>query len=344
MRRTRRLRLPRPAAAVLLLAGAAGLSGLSAQTNPPLPADRAPLAASTPPVGSPRLLEPPAAVVAELLRVPPPELVIHPGDLLSVRILEVEKYDYKVRVEVNGTVDLPLVDSISVGGLRPDQASAAITERLETAGMIKRPHVYVGADEQPSQVVTVAGELQKPDVFPAAAVHTLFGAVSRAGGFKETASTTVTLVRPGAAHAYQIPLGALPAEAAAGSIPVYAGDTIVVGKLGVIYVVGAVKLSGVYALKSDSPTTVLQAVAHAGGIGYEADGKDARIVRRTESGYVELPVDLSQKAHGSESAPVLQANDILLVPTSKMKAAIKGGAAGVAVGLASAALYFVEAR
>ena len=74
-------------------------------------------------------------------------------------------------------------------------------------------------------------------------------------------------------------------------------------------------------------------------MGFEADRKSARIVRKTDAGYVELPVDISGKKNSSESAPVLQANDILLIPSDKMRAAIKGGGAGIAVSLAAAALY-----
>ena len=237
-----------------------------------------------------------------------------------------------------GAISLPLTDSVSVVGKGTQAIAAQIRERLETLGMVHDPHIYVGILEQPSQVVTVAGDVEKPDTFLAPSVRTLLGAVSKAGGLKPTASNTVTLIRPGVAE-YSIQLSP-GATTQAGSIPVYAGDTIVVSKLGVIYVVGAVKLSGSFPLKSTGPTTAAQAVALAGNTGYEADLKGSRIVRRTPNGgTIEIPVDLRRLNEGSEHDPVLRANDILFIPSNAMKAALKGGGAGIAVTLASAAIF-----
>ena len=276
--------------------------------------------------------------IAKLMQAPAPELTAHPGDLLSVQVLEIDKYDYKVRVSTDGAISLPLTDSVSVVGKGTQAIAAQIRERLETLGMVHDPHIYVGILEQPSQVVTVAGDVEKPDTFLAPSVRTLLGAVSKAGGLKPTASNTVTLIRPGVAE-YSIQLSP-GATTQAGSIPVYAGDTIVVNKLGVIYVVGAVKLSGSFPLKSTGPTTAAQAVALAGNTGYEADLKGSRIVRRTPNGgTIEIPVDLRRLNEGSEHDPVLRANDILFIPSNAMKAALKGGGAGIAVTLASAAIF-----
>ncbi len=286
-----------------------------------------------------RLPDSPEFTIAKLMQAPAPQLLVHPGDLLSVQILEVDKYDYKFRVATDGTVNLPLANSIAVAGKSTDSVAQMIRERLESLGMVHDPHIYVGLLEQPSQVVTVAGDVDKPDTFLAPSVRTLWGAISKAGGFKTTASNTVTLVRPGAGTEYSIQLGS-DATTAAGSIPVYAGDTIIVHKLGVIYVVGAVKLSGAFPLKSTGPTTAAQAIALAGNTGYEADLKDSRIVRRFPDGRtVEIPVDLRRLNEDSEHNPVLHADDILFIPSSAMKSMLKGGGAGIAVTLASAALF-----
>jgi polysaccharide export outer membrane protein len=278
------------------------------------------------------------AMIANLLRVTQPELVIHPGDLLSVRILEIEKYEYKVRVSTGGLVNLPLIDTLSLSGKTPDEATTLVTKRLEEQDMVRRPHVYVAIDEQPSQVVTVAGEVLRPDVFAAPTARTLWGAISKAGGLKDTASTVVTLIRPADGESYPIQLGATPATSPVGSIPVFAGDTIVIKKLGVVYVVGAVRISGAFPLKNYAPTTVAQAVALAGNAGFEADMKNARIVRRLQNTMVEIPVDLRNLRRSSEQNPILQDGDILLIPTNNMRAVLKSGGANVAASLATAAL------
>ena len=52
--------------------------------------------------------------IAKLMQAPAPELTAHPGDLLSVQVLEIDKYDYKVRVSTDGR-DQPSADRLRFG-------------------------------------------------------------------------------------------------------------------------------------------------------------------------------------------------------------------------------------
>lgn len=279
-----------------------------------------------------------AETVQQLLHAPKPELRLGIGDTLSVQVFEVERYDYKTRIASDGTISLPLVDRISLVGKTSDEAEVAIQNKLEALGMIKNPHVHVTAIDQPSEVFTVAGEVNKPGSFPGYGTHTLLGAISQAGGLKTESSRNVTLLRPGAAHGYLLNLGEDPSSSSVAMIPIYPGDTIAVGAVGVVYVVGAVRLGGVYKLKTSSPTTVEQAVTMAGGPGFEADWNSTEIVREVDGKRVEIPIDLKRIMRGSAEDPVLQADDIVFVPSSNLKAALKGGGANLAVSLATAGL------
>lgn len=279
-----------------------------------------------------------AETVQALLHAPKPSLVLHPGDSLSVQVFEIEHYDYKTRVASDGTISLPLIDAVALAGKTTEQAEAAIVERLETLGMVRNPHVHVTASDQPSEFFTVAGEVNKPGTFPAYGARTLLAAIAQGGGLKPEASRNVTLLRAGAAQGYVLNLGSDPSTSPVGAIPVYSGDTVLVGSVGVIYVVGAVKLSGVYKLKTSTPTTVEQAIAEAGGAGYEAARSETRIVRVVDGKRVQIAVNLRKTMHGKAEDPVLQADDILFIPTNEMRAALKGGGANLAVGLATAAI------
>lgn len=288
-------------------------------------------------------LSPDAAEVTDLLGAQRPALTLLPGDEIAISIFEIEKYDYKVRVNTDGTVGMPLLKSIAVRGLTAEGAETSIAQRLESDGMVNDPHVHVTVLERPSQIVTVAGEVEKPGNYSAFGTPTILSVLSQAEGLKELASRTITLVRPdpagGVEQAYTLNLGANPASSRVGSIPVFPGDTVAVGSVGVIYVVGAVKTSGVYKLKTSSPTTAVEAVTLAGGAGFEGVADKAEIVRTIDGKRTEILFNYHDALKHAGPDPVLLADDIVFIPTDKMRAALKGGGLGIAVALASAFLY-----
>jgi polysaccharide biosynthesis/export protein len=205
--------------------------------------------------------------------------------------------------------------------------------------MVKNPHVHVTLVDQPSQTITISGEVYKPGVFPAYGAKTLIGGISLAGGLKDTASRNITLLRPTTGQTYVINLGDDPKTALAANIPLFKGDTIIVGVAGVVYVVGAVKTSGAYHLKSSSSTTLRQAIAMAGGTGYEAKLSKAVIIRNEDGRQTEIPIAVNKDASKPLNDITLESNDIVYIPTSNAKAAVKGGGLGIAAIVASAALY-----
>ena len=99
---------------------------------------------------------------------------------------------------------------------------------------------------------------------------------------------------------------------------------------------GAFRLQGQYALKNNAPTTVIQLMAMAGGIGFEGVRKDARIIRTNGDAQFMLTINISKILKGEMADMTLEPNDILFVPTNEMKAAIKGGGAGSFVSFANA--------
>ena len=277
--------------------------------------------------------------VRELLAVRPPQLMIANGDSIRVEVFEIEKYSYTPRVDGDGQIAIPLVDSVKVAGLTATEAEKLIADRLEDRGMVKNPHVHVTLVDQPSQTITISGEVFKPGVFPAYGAKTLIGGISLAGGLKDTASRNITLLRPATGQAYVINLGDDPKTALAANIPLFKGDTVIVGVAGVVYVVGAVKNSGVYRLKSSSSTTLRQAIAMAGGTGYEAKLNKTVIIRNDDGRQTEIPFPINKNVSKPLDDITLESNDIVYVPTSSTKAAVKGGGVSIAAVLASAALY-----
>lgn len=268
-------------------------------------------------------------------------------DVITVQIYGIQTYAEKQRVGDDGAIVFPLIGKIQVAGLTNNELQAAITNALATLGMIEHAQVSVLTDSRPSEVVSVLGDVVKPGVFPAAGNLTIADYLSEASGFVESvsgapstsspANYTVTLVRPSLSAPVRIPLG--PREGATwGRIPVFAGDKIRVDKTGLVYAVGAFKMQGSYQLKNTEPTTVTQLVALAGGVGYEA-AADSHIVRKDHGKTVVLDLNVGKILKGESPDVALLSDDILFVPTNKLKAAIKGGGPSIIVSLASAALF-----
>jgi len=97
---------------------------------------------------------------------------------------------------------------------------------------------------------------------------------------------------------------------------------------------------GALPLKTTSPLTLIEAMSLAGGVNYEAAQDKACILRVSpEGGRREIPFNVTAVLKRRVPDQVLENDDIVLIPTSSMKAALKGGAAGVAASLLAGVGY-----
>jgi len=118
------------------------------------------------------------------------------------------------------------------------------------------------------------------------------------------------------------------------------GDTVFAAKAAMVYVLGEVNKPGAYILNSTGGVTVLQVVAAAGGPTHSAAPGSTRMLRRTPNGLQELPVPLNALLHGKTADIPVSAEDILFVPSSRMKTIISASTV-VATSTATAAVYRV---
>jgi polysaccharide export outer membrane protein len=155
------------------------------------------------------------------------------------------------------------------------------------------------------------------------------------GGLPNTASHIITINRPGVAQPIVIDMGTDPAKSAEANIPIFPRDTIVVPRVGVVYLLGAFHTQGAIPLTQNSPLTLMKVAALTGGSGFEAKNSDLRIIRSVGTGRQVVRVDLKKIINGKAPDPVLQPEDIIFLPTSAMKAAIKSGGFGTLLGIVS---------
>ena len=279
----------------------------------------------------------------QLLKTQPPEARFHTDDTISVSVFGMGPFGGgQLRVEDDGTVRLPFIGKVQVAGLTISELERSLASKLKDAGIVQDPQVTVVAVTQPWNIVTISGNVQKPGVFPAWGRLTLIDFITMAGGLETNllganfptnseSSTIVTLIRPSLGRLVHIPLGSNPLTSPYARIPLMAGDVVRVGRAGVVYAVGAFKSQGSFPLKATSPTTAVQLMAMAGGIGYEGIRKEAHIIRTSGKEQVVLDLNIDDILKGKVADVTLEPNDVLFVPTSKMKAAIKGGGTGALV-------------
>jgi polysaccharide export outer membrane protein len=268
------------------------------------------------------------------------EIHLGHGDLISVHLFGTPDYIPTARVSLDGSIQLPLIGLIHVEGLTLHQAQDLIRDRLISAGMYRNPQVSIQIVESPNQIATITGEIH--GIVPLFGQKRLYDVLSVVGGLTPTASHTVTINRIGVDQPIIVDLGTDPAKSALADVPIFAQDTIVVARVGVIYLLGAFKTQGPIPLQQNSPLTLMQAAAIGGGPGFEGKTNDLRIIRTVGLERTFVTVDIKKIFNGKAPDPVLQTDDIVFLPTSAMKAAIKGGGITTALGIFSTVIFAAQ--
>jgi polysaccharide export outer membrane protein len=234
-------------------------------------------------------------------------------------VYNVPELSTRTRVASNGDVYLPLIDYTHVAGLTVEEAQSLIEKKFSDGGFLKDPHVTLFVDQFASQGVSVLGEVSRPGVYPALGEQRLFDLISAAGGLTDKAGRTVAVTRRKQPDKpLVVELAKNIADSPDRNIEIRPGDTIIVRRADIIYVVGDVARPAGFLMDRGS-LTVLQAVALAGGTTHTSKLNGAKIIRKTENGMIETPIELSKIMHAKAQDLPMQADDILFVPTSTGK-------------------------
>ncbi len=263
-----------------------------------------------------------AAAVALLLIAPPPgahaqadlqDYLISPGDVLEITVFDEEQLSGAYRVGPAGTLAMPLVGNIAVGGLPLSEAEVAIGTELRR--MIRRPVVTVALNELASErKVYVAGEVEHvgPRVLPFGA--TVADALSSAGPLLSADLRNVRVTN----SAYEprvLDLSGLRSDRPIPAFePVRYGDIIYVSRLqDRIAVLGEVVHPGEMVLPLGERVTVLHAISRlGGGLTTSADRSSALLIR---AGAPPTSIDLRRLLQEGDLSQNLElrAGDVLVV-------------------------------
>jgi polysaccharide export outer membrane protein len=247
-----------------------------------------------------------------------PSIAIGPGDLLSIVVFDTPELTTSVRVSQDGDVNLPVLGRIRLAGFNTIDAARKIEQELRFRHLILEPHVTVFIAEYASQGATVTGEVRNPGVYPTLGTRKLLDMLSVAGGLQATAGKTVSIIhRDDPQHPVTIALQQGPAAISAQQNPVILpGDTIVVTKAGVVYVVGDVLKPGGFLIDNNTPISVLQSLSLAGGWDKTAALSKVKLIRKTSEGREEVDLDLKHVTSGSQADMKVIDGDIIFVPSS----------------------------
>ena len=264
------------------------------------------------------------------------------GDLIEVSVFGVPDLSTKTRVSSTGDVYLPLIDYVHVSDLTTDEAQDLIQKRLEDGGFVRSAHVTIFVDESASQGITMVGEVGRPGTYPAIGERHLFDLLSMAGGLTDRAGRDVIITHRGeSTPRVELQLAENFTEDTTKNIEVLPGDTIIVSRAGIVYVVGDVQRPSGFRIENGS-LTVLKAFAMVGGGTRTSSLNGTKIFRETPSGVQEIPVPLKKVLHSKAPDVELVKGDILLVPGSAAKTA-GYRSAEAAVGLAtSVGIYAIH--
>lgn len=265
-------------------------------------------------------------------------LVIGAGDLLSVHIFREDALDTKLRVQDAGTITLPLVGLVHVAGLPPSEAALAVARLYSEGRYLNNPQVTVLVEESAARQVAVLGEVARPGTIAIPSPRTILDVLAEAGGLLKTADRRITIRHPAGMNVTVLVANDAAAELSLANVLVSPGDTVLVPRAGIVYVLGDVGRPGGYLMQDDAQLSLLQALALAAGTSRTAAEGSARLIRRVNGVTTELPVHLKAMERGAIPDLALVNEDILYIPFSFTKN-LALGASTVAASASSALIY-----
>ena len=264
---------------------------------------------------------------------------IGPGDLIEVHVYDEADLNQTVRINDLGDGTFNFVGSLHVAGLTTDQAGDLLACKLQEGKYLRAPQVQVIIREYNSQQVSVVGELNKPGVYNVLGSQTLLDVVAAAGGTTPFAGPELTIQRSADGSIFTVQLSKDAQASLASDIRIYPGDKVIVPRAGLVYVLGDVGRPGGFVMENDGKLTLLEALAMAGGNNQTASLSRARLIRKTATGYTEVPIALKKIIRGEEAAPQLQTEDILYIPSNAVKSAFSHQVPSVISAASGAAIF-----
>ncbi len=251
------------------------------------------------------------------------EYRIGPKDLLEIKVVELPELNLAVRVSEDGSITLPLIGRVELGGMTKDAAERKIAALLAEK-YVNNPQVSVFIKEYQSNRVALIGAVKTPGMYEMIGSMNLLELISKAGGFTDNTGNDLYVTREGK-DGIQVKLTINLDDLNINgnqnlNIPLQPRDivTVPVDKIIQIYVWGEVKNPGALSVKLSKKITLMQAIAQAGGTTATAK-KSAVVIKRQDEKTgkdIQINVNLNDIIKGKAPDPRLKEGDVVYVPES----------------------------
>jgi polysaccharide export outer membrane protein len=113
-------------------------------------------------------------------------------DSLRVSVFGEDDLSRVSRVDAKGTINLPLIGEIKVYGLTLREAEQAIADAYRDGRYLRNPQVTINVEVYAVREISVQGQVKIPGrlVLPAESTMSVLEAVTKCGGFTDTAKGT----------------------------------------------------------------------------------------------------------------------------------------------------------
>ena len=247
-------------------------------------------------------------------------LLIGPGDMLRIQVFDTPELEQHARVTDTGDLPLVIGGNVHVSGVTPAQAARSIEDALQKGQFLLHPKVAITVEEYATQKVSVVGEVKAPGAYAINTPRSVLDVLTLAGGLTDVAERKVLIERCGTKEQVPYFVSNKADVALDSAVQVNPGDSVIVPKAGIVYVLGDVVRPGGYTMtNNEAQLTVLQLIARAGGTNHSAVPAHAKLIHKKGTAYAEEPLALSAMQKGHRADITLQPDDIIWVPFSYLR-------------------------
>lgn len=215
------------------------------------------------------------------------------GDIVRISVYGQDDLETVARISADGTIAVPLLGAVKVGGLSVRDAEQTIADELVRRQLVRDPQVTIFVESSRAAEVesaTILGNVFRPGRYPIQAMsdagaENVSSLIALAGGLNEDAADYLILTRidGGNARTVKVYLSDLLERGdLSQNYVVKQGDIAYVPRMVEFFVYGEVRNPGVYRLRRGM--TVIQALSASGGLTERGTDKGIVVTRRGADG------------------------------------------------------------
>lgn len=206
----------------------------------------------------------------------PSAYILGPGDVIEASMIGRGDWRARVKVQVDGSVQLPLIGRLEVTGKTSLQLADEIKRALLDGGYFANPVITVDIASYASRYATVLGEVGNPGLVPIDRAYKMSEVLARVGGVRDSGADVLSIRREDGTELslslFDIATGGTDKDP-----QVLPGDKIFVPQAATFYIYGQINSPGTH--KLERGMTLRQALARSGGLTPSGSEKRVRVYR-----------------------------------------------------------------